>query len=541
MPTYSSGFGGTHLSTRCAPIILLQITLSSTLWILMIHQVLLKMLNTLTNLVGGTAAAGTTLEDLLCTVAPELSLPTFMQSWLQVDVSLLIRLFFLFNAILSTIEFAKRTTLGLCSQLLPFLFVSVTISTNDKLSHDVSFWLSHTMLPQHALRAVKASTEQVEDSRIIYWGRTSKRDDCASQKRSPIKYHPPPGVTRFWFRGRLFTVHYASSPAGTSYGKGNRSAPEVEEIMIVACLGFSTGCIQKFLEECRDSRERLTEGQVSIFTSKSQPGPASWDTEMLKAKRPLETVYFNQNKKEEFIQDIENYLSPGFEKRVRSCGIPYRRGYLLYGPPGCGKSSFVLALAGHFRLSVYMLSLPSVASDNTLSSLFSRLPPRCILLIEDIDACGLQNRTLSNDFDDEQDNLRRNRSAVTLSGLLNEIDGVSSPEGRLLFMTTNDLGALDPALVRPGRIDQMLCMGNIDRESARSMFLTMCRKPESGDIEEMANQFCQQIPDEVSPAKLQGFLAKNMDNPRNAVEMVDSLFAKKSPTSLRAKPIRRAC
>jgi chaperone BCS1 len=68
-------------------------------------------------------------------------------------------------------------------------------------------------------------------------------------------------------------------------------------------------------------------------------------------------------------------------------GIPYRRGYLLYGPPGCGKSSFITALAGHLDLGICILNLSDRSlSDDRLNHLLSSAPQQTIVLLEDVDA-----------------------------------------------------------------------------------------------------------------------------------------------------------
>ena len=78
---------------------------------------------------------------------------------------------------------------------------------------------------------------------------------------------------------------------------------------------------------------------------------------------------------------------------VRNCsshrfiGIPYRRGYLLYGPPGSGKSSFIQALAGSLNYDICLLNLSERGlADDKLIHLLSNAPERSIVLIEDIDA-----------------------------------------------------------------------------------------------------------------------------------------------------------
>ena len=131
-------------------------------------------------------------------------------------------------------------------------------------------------------------------------------------------------------------------------------------------------------------------------------------------------------------------------------------------------------IAGELGLHIYILSLTVVGlDDNSLKSLISRLPRACIVLIEDIDAAfthGMKRdiadpeataaATPSGSDGDGDDAPGAKGNAkddmvnrVTLSGLLNALDGIAAQEGRILFATTNDYAALDAALLRPGRLD----------------------------------------------------------------------------------------
>ena len=140
---------------------------------------------------------------------------------------------------------------------------------------------------------------------------------------------------------------------------------------------------------------------------------------------------------------------------------------LKYGAPGSGKTSLIQSIAGELNLDVYIVSLSRVGlDDDGLRELISELPERCIALMEDIDVAF--RHTLNRELPDEskvpeepkgligpaapQD--RSNK--ISLSGLLNALDGIGAQEGRLFFATTNPYQALDAALRRPGRIDYLV-------------------------------------------------------------------------------------
>jgi len=194
-----------------------------------------------------------------------------------------------------------------------------------------------------------------------------------------------------------------------------------------------------------------------------------------------------------------------FNDLTHFSGIPFRRGYLLYGAPGSGKTSIIHSLAGELGLDIYIISLSKTGLDDTaLGSLISSLPEQCIAIMEDIDAAfthGLTRDATGTELedprrrrgdpsrrdpddpeDDTDDHEGRGRgqkrgdspggtnSRITLSGLLNALDGISAQEGRLLFATTNRYHTLDSALTRPGRMDLHVEFRLASRYQARELF-----------------------------------------------------------------------
>ena len=169
-------------------------------------------------------------------------------------------------------------------------------------------------------------------------------------------------------------------------------------------------------------------------------------------------------------------------------------------------------------MPIYVASLASARlTDDNFAEALASAAPRCILLLEDVDAAFIQ----------------RERSgaggSLTFSGLLNAIDGVAAQEGRLLFLTTNHPELLDPALVRPGRVDVRVPF----KLCTRPQILAYCRHFYGPAIsEQTAEALANAVPiDSVSVAQLQGVLMQHPEDPLAAVTGCQSVFASLPPSS----------
>uniref|UniRef100_A0A452S5K8 Mitochondrial chaperone BCS1 n=1 Tax=Ursus americanus TaxID=9643 RepID=A0A452S5K8_URSAM len=199
-------------------------------------------------------------------------------------------------------------------------------------------------------------------------------------------------------------------------------------------------------------------------------------------------------------------------------GIPYRRGYLLYGPPGCGKSSFITALAGELEHSICLLSLTdSSLSDDRLNHLLSVAPQQSLVLLEDVDAAFL-----SRDLAAENPVKYQGLGRLTFSGLLNALDGVASTEARIVFMTTNHVDRLDPALIRPGRVDMKEYVGYCSHWQLTQMF----QRFYPGQAPSLAEAFAGrvlQVTTQISPAQVQGYFMLYKNDPAGAIHNAESV------------------
>lgn len=255
--------------------------------------------------------------------------------------------------------------------------------------------------------------------------------------------------------------------------------------------------------------------------------------------------------------------------------------FLFLLSPGSGKTSFIVALAGELDYNICILSLSDEGmTDDRLAQALSVVPQRSIVLLEDIDAAFGSRLTGA----DAGGASRHRRSSLTFSGLLNTLDGVASSEERIIFMTTNYLERLDPALMRPGRVDSVHRLGSATRSQARRLFESFYTgsvsesdvvgmEEEMGTEEEMATDkkevqplfasvvgiasseelaelavvFATKVDEMVgvnpSMAELQGHLLGYKENPALAVKEIsmleESLMERESRVALQEEEARR--
>lgn len=149
-----------------------------------------------------------------------------------------------------------------------------------------------------------------------------------------------------------------------------------EEISL-SCLSRLPQILKELLAGCRIEYSKLIHGKISLY--EDQDG--TWARSMVSDVRHISTLVLDECVKKELLKDIEDFLNQTARRWYSNRGIPHRRGYLLYGPSGTGKSSLSLSIAGYFGLDIYILSLSAINEDH-LKDLFAKLPSRCVILVE---------------------------------------------------------------------------------------------------------------------------------------------------------------
>jgi len=211
---------------------------------------------------------------------------------------------------------------------------------------------------------------------------------------------------------------------------------ELEEISI-SCLGRNQKFIRDIVEEAVKETHRSKETKIYV------PRWHSWNLLTSQTPRKLDSIILADETRGKITSHLDRFFQS--EKTYRERGIPYRTGLCLYGPPGTGKTSLVRAICAQYDLRLYTVDLSNM-NDHELMELMWRVGSRSLVLMEDID-------TVHASHDRTKEEKREKSDKVTLSGLLNAIDGVVESEGRVFVFTTNHITKIDPALLRPGRAD----------------------------------------------------------------------------------------
>jgi chaperone BCS1 len=228
-------------------------------------------------------------------------------------------------------------------------------------------------------------------------------------------------------------------------------------------FGRSRKIIEEFLEEAKAQMKEDT-------TTKIQAWNGYWQNVAVKPPRHEDTIVLPNGQKERIFADVEKFL--GNKEWYRKRGIPYHRGYLLSGPPGSGKTSMIDAIASKFTLSINAINLASIKDDDMLMDAFLSLPPNAIIALEDIDCIQASH--------DRKETKKGKDTGVTLGGLLNCLDGIVTPDGAIVIMTSNYPEKLDDALVRPGRADVKETFGFLGKAEQSKLSALYYDKPIKG-------------------------------------------------------------
>lgn len=375
---------------------------------------------------------------------------------------------------------------------------SVTVLEGDEIYDLVQEWVLARM-PARQQRALLARTVQHRDGRRL--PRPEPVDASPDSDRAPV-------VRRVMLRydgarrqhlnldGHAVTVHMEAAEQGEQRSSGSDYVYEPRKVVFQAADQPGRQAVVDFLQSIADT---LVEGQrAARLVIASRWG--HWRNGQPLHGRTLESVVLPGAQLDDLMTDVRRFLAS--EDRYQQLSLPWHRGYLFHGPPGVGKTSTARAVASVLGLDVYWLPLSDLEGDANLNELVGAIPERCVLLLEDVDVAHA-----ATERDDE-------RKGITLAGLLNCLDGIITPRGLIVMMTTNDRAALDDALIRKGRVHYEVPMTFLVPEQAARLIAHLTGLPcEPHDLPTHPDpQNGVQFP-AITAADLVGAVSEHMHDP----------------------------
>lgn len=325
--------------------------------------------------------------------------------------------------------------------------VAATVHSEDELYLPLAQWLDRFQFDRFARRYRIRVPDRDGDSPKLVGDRNS--GDADQRGLQDAVFGPDYGTYTFRYERKWLRV--SVSREGDGAGQNTSRKAQTREFLTISYIGVSRRLLDSIVGQAMviagEKRERDLPVQKATMYGWNNAGT-------LPRKPPAVCpVVLEGNLLQDIEADLERFLARRDWYMAR--GIPWRRGYLLHGPPGTGKTSLCRHLARRFDMGIYMVDSAGYLSDQ-LGGMLNSVNPRSLVLFEDIDCYDVANRRDISTAAPAESNKDENYSTImraNIGTLLNAIDGVNPPEQLLVVMTSNRPEQLDPALIRPGRID----------------------------------------------------------------------------------------
>ena len=294
----------------------------------------------------------------------------------------------------------------------------------------------------------------LENQRIM---KRTRHMDVYNKGTQSYAVVPAPGHHWMLYRGRIISATFFRSDEKKALG--SLSLNIRSESVVLKTIGRKQDVFRKLMEDVFAQFVKQEEKKPELYAW------GSWgDWQQIHAFQPrkIDTVILPEEDKNNVIQEIVEFKAK--REWYAEMGIPYRKGLLFYGPPGTGKTSLVTGLSSYFNADVYILKLADM-SDASLMEASKNVEPNSFLIVEDIDSVRSSHSRTKKSKDGKAE-----KSGVSLSGLLNVLDGLLSPYGAIFILTTNHKEALDAALIRPGRVDLQLLITYADAKQKQTLY-----------------------------------------------------------------------
>ena len=198
----------------------------------------------------------------------------------------------------------------------------------------------------------------------------------------------------------------------------------------------------------------------TVFNNKIPQKMVATDYDEIKISNPnkLNNKYQFTQKGKLVLNVVEKWL--GARNWYESKNIDYKRGVLLYSEPGQGKSALISEIAKNLNIPLFLFFLSDMNNDEFDNHLRELPSGEAIIVFEDIDSIwnGRENINKNSEY-----------GSISFDYFINKLSGINCIKNKFIFITTNHLEKLDPALIRKGRMDEIIKLDALTTEEKYNM------------------------------------------------------------------------
>lgn len=358
-----------------------------------------------------------------------------------------------------------------------------TSFTINNTSYDDEFFVRrmNTWLSSHT---TQFSTRSLSFNAKAVWDYLDTKSETKGKEHNFIGTGY--GIHWFFYKNRLFWFNKEKLDS-------SGSEKQKEEYTFYT-FGRSHNPFYDFVEQFTYIEK---ESGVNVYVLDSK---GEWNLNKTVQHRSIDSVIINEQKKNEILENINHFKEN--KEWFMKAALPYKLTYILHGIPGTGKTSLIKAIASYYKMNLCIININAV-SDSSFERAISTMPRNSVLAIEDFDsnsafkdrgidaAFRVQKELSSKKVDSDLDEViteepstpksinitkkssvedmieSENFSMLTLSGILNTLDGLIPLHDVIIFLTTNKIENIDPALYRKGRVDYLMEIAEITNEDIK--------------------------------------------------------------------------
>ena len=286
--------------------------------------------------------------------------------------------------------------------------------------------------------------------------------DILSFKNTKIAFALGDGVHRVYYEESVLSVEVKSSLSDGGGILALNTYPIVTIPKQVTIKGLkSSRQMEGLLKDASEfvTSDLLSNGAIQYMF---QPKNRNLTGMGVLKERPRHSLFMKEGQADRLFSEVKSFIDS--QDIYNKCFMPYKMNIFMYGLPGSGKTSLITAVATEFSLGLAVIPFsPSLTDETLVYGLTKAHEIGCrIVVLEDVDCLFDQNRKPDD----------HNRTGLTLSGLLNCMDGIlrSGANGMIMFLTANFTTQIDAAVLRSARVDLTIPFTYADEFQVRACY-----------------------------------------------------------------------